>query len=180
MTKPTDQSLVDAVLRGDRNSFAVLVDRYMGTVVGVATGILQDKHAAEDVAQDAFVIAFERLHSLRDGGAFGCWLLRIARRAALRSARQLRHQHALQVATGDAIADRIADRNGRLNDRSKDLLQLVQRLPEHERFVVMRKYFDGHCVQEISEMIGKPVGTVTKRLTRARRRLEHWFKENEQ
>ena len=176
MTIPTDQSLVEAVIRGNRNMFGVLVERYMGTVVGVATTILHDKHAAEDVAQDAFIIAFERLHSLSDGGAFGYWLMRITHRAALRFARQHRHRDSLQVSHSDAIAVR----NGPIDERSSVLLSLVQRLPVHERFVVMQKYFDGHSVHEISEMIGKPVGTVTKRLTQARRRLEKWFTESEQ
>ena len=176
MNVQSDRNLVEAVIRGDRNAFAVLVERYKGLVVGVASEVVHDKHAAEDVAQDAFVIAYERLHSLRDGGAFGCWLMRITRRVSLRFARQHRRHRTLQVATGDALADR----NGQLNDRSKELLSLVQRLPEHERFVVMLKYFEDHSVHEISEMTGKPVSTVTKRLTRARRRLENWFKESEQ
>ncbi len=174
MTVHSDQSLVEAVLRGDRNTFAILVERYLGTVIAVTTEILRDKHAAEDVAQDAFVIAFERLQSLRDGAAFGYWLIRIARRVALRAARHQRRQRVLQVATRDAIAAP----NEHLSDRSKELLRLVQRLPEHERVVVMRKYFDGHSVQEISEMTGQPVSTVTKKLTGARRRLELWIKES--
>lgn len=176
MTIPSDQSLVDAVLRGDRNSFAVLVERYTGTVIAVTTEILRDKHAAEDVAQDTFVIAFERLQSLRNGAAFGYWLIRIARRAALRAVRRQRGQRVLQIATQDAIAAP----NEQLSDRSQELLRLVQRLPEHERVVVMRKYFDGLSVQEISVMTGQPISTVTKQLTRARRRLELWIKESEQ
>jgi RNA polymerase sigma-70 factor (ECF subfamily) len=175
MTIPTDQRLVDAVLCGDRNSFAILVERYTGTVIAVTTEILRDKHAAEDVAQDAFVIAFERLQSLRDGAAFGYWLIRIARRAALRAARRQRRQRVLQVATRDGIASP----KDQFSDRSQELLRLVQRLPEHERAVVMWKYFDGHSVHEISESTGQPVSTVTKKLTRARRRLELWLKESE-
>lgn len=176
MTIPSDQSLVEAVLCGDRKSFAVLVERYLGTVIAVTTVILRDKHAAEDVAQDTFVIAFERLQSLRNGAAFGYWLIRIARRAALRASRRQRRQRVLQVATRDGIASP----NEQLSDRSQDLLRLVQRLPEHERAVVMWKYFDGHSVHEISETTGQSVSTVTKQLTRARRRLELWIKENEQ
>lgn len=176
MSIESDRNLVEAVLRGDRNAFAVLVQRYKGVVVAIATEILDDKHAAEDVAQDAFLTAYEGLSSLRDGGAFGFWLMQITRRAALRFADQHRRERVLHVDAGEPFADR----NGKPNDRSMELLRLVQRLPEHERFVVMLRYFENHSVLEISDMIGHPVSTVTKRLTRARRRLGKWFRESEQ
>ena len=77
----TDAELVEAVLRGDRPSFAMLVQRHERAVMAAAMGILQDHHAAQDVAQDAFVSAYQQLGSLRDGAlipirADGCCHLR--------------------------------------------------------------------------------------------------------
>src|SRR5690242_9999315 len=127
----SDRELVEAVLCGDQNSYAVLVDRYKASVVGVAAQILHDKHAAEDAAQDAFVTAYERLHSLRDAAAFGGWILRIARRVAIHQARRHRHLQWLHVTVG---AD-VAEQNQRIDEQSKELLSLVKLLPEREQLV---------------------------------------------
>jgi len=52
------------------------------------------------------------------------------------------------------------------------------RLPKHERAVVMLRYFEGHSVKVIGTMTGRPVGTVTMQLSRARARLQKWLKES--
>ena len=170
-----DRELVDAVISGEAHAFAALVRRYDRLVVTAATEILRDKHAAEDVAQEAFVTAYEKLNSLRDRSAFGAWLLKITRHCALRSARRQPRMQSLEQSTCDTLPQ-----NGRLDDRSQELLHLVQRLPQHERTVVLLKYFDDHSVAEIAVILGQNVGTVTKKLTRARQRLEVWLAENEQ
>ena len=68
---------------------------------------------------------------------------------------------------------------GPLDQVSETLLAAIARLPEREKIVVMLKYFDGHSVTEIAEMIGRPIGTITVQLSRARKRLRSWLKEFE-
>ena len=77
-----DAELVKAALKGQRQAFAELVKRYERAVRAVAMNVLADSHAAEDVAQDCFVIAYQKLSELRKPEAFGYWLLKIARREA--------------------------------------------------------------------------------------------------
>lgn len=79
----SDAQLVEAVLGGDRAPFAILVQRYERAVLGVALGIFRDHHAAQDVAQDAFATAFQRLGTLRRPGRFAPWILGIPRRKAI-------------------------------------------------------------------------------------------------
>jgi RNA polymerase sigma-70 factor (ECF subfamily) len=66
-----------------------------------------------------------------------------------------------------------------LDRKAQELVEVARQLPEHERTVVMLRYFDGHAVKDIAEILGCPVGTVTMRLSRARARLREWLKENE-
>src|SRR4051794_39947347 len=87
---PDDRSVVDAVLAGDRQAFRVLVDREGAAIVGACARVLGDRAEAEDVAQEAFVIAYRSLSSWRADGAFGAWLSRIAIRLALRRVAQRR------------------------------------------------------------------------------------------
>jgi hypothetical protein len=83
-----DRTLVDAVLAGDRDAFRHIVEREGPSVVSACARVLGDRAEAEDVAQEAFVIAYRSLGSWRADGAFGAWLSRIAVRLAIRRASQ--------------------------------------------------------------------------------------------
>ncbi|MGD9856683.1 MAG: RNA polymerase sigma factor [Planctomycetaceae bacterium] len=170
-----DAKLVEAAMAGDRDAFAVLVERYQRLVIAGAAGILGDRHAAQDVAQEAFVAAYQKLATLRNPAAFGAWVLRIARREASRATRRRKQ---LLPLCEDAMPD-VSEVDGRLDRDSTDLLNFVDRLPERERVAVMLKYFDEHPVGDIAGMTGQSVGTVTKTLTRARKRLQTWLERDD-
>ncbi len=172
----SDKDLVQAVVDGHRSAFAVLIERYERPVRSLATAILRDTHLAEDVAQEAFTKAYEKLSMLRDGSAFGHWILKVTRRCAYQIARKRLPSRTLDTAQETTRASH----NGQLNENLDRLLQAVVCLPEHERIVVMLRYFDDHSVDTIATMTGRSVGTVTKQLTRARSRLKTWLKKAKQ
>lgn len=161
----SDGELVDAVVGGDRTAFAILVRRYEPALRAVAMSVLRDAHLAQDAAQEAFVKAYEKLGSLRRAGAFGPWLLQIGRRCALDLAGQYR---ATSLADHDIAAVRPA---GLLDEEKELLLAAVLGLPEWERQVVMLRHFGGYSIKEVAQITGRSVGTVTKQLSRAHRRL---------
>jgi RNA polymerase sigma factor (sigma-70 family) len=68
--------------------------------------------------------------------------------------------------------------NGCIDEQTRRLLAAVLRLPKHEQEVLTLRYFEGHPVKTISEITGRPVGTVTMQLSRARTRLQKWLKES--
>lgn len=167
----SDAELVNLVRNGDRTAYAVLVERYERSVRAVTWGVLADRHAAEDAVQEAFLTAYEKINTLRRADRFGPWLIRIAKRTATRMASRRRVTSELD----DVTEGSDPGRNGQLDEESEHLLHLVRRLPRHERLVVMLRYFDSHDVQLIAAMTGRPVGTVTKQLSRAHRRLRNWL-----
>jgi len=167
MTIQPDGEIVAAVTGGDREAFAVLVTRYARSAIGIAMQILRDRHSAEDVAQEAFATAYEKLQSLSDENAFGPWLLQIVRRRAHRARENKQRRPYLHENPPEAFAN---DPDP-WNDDRQQLLILIEQLPEHERCVVMLRYFDGHSVNDIAHINGSAAGTVTKTLTRARQRL---------
>ena len=163
----TDAELVKAVLSGDKHVFAELVRRYERLVRAVALEVLGDYHSATDVAQDAFVRAYERLVELRKPESFGPWLMKITRRCALDSVQRKSKETLLDT----KIAAAIENPNGRLDEEKHRLLAAVVKLPKAERQVVMLRYFGENSVNEVAEILGRKVGTVTKQLSRARVRL---------
>lgn len=170
---PTDAELVKAVLDGRRECFAELVQRYERAACAAATDVLGDDHAAQDAAQEAFVAAYRKLPGLRDRSAFGAWVIKIARRQAARMARRSRPELSLEGRPDPPDKGR----DGRLDEATQRLLSAVMRLPAHERTAVILRYFDGRDVQAIAEITGKPVGTITKQLSRAYARLRERLKD---
>lgn len=167
---PTDAEIIARVLGGDLHAYGALVDRYERAVFAAALSVVRDRHAAEDVTQDVLTRGYLQLGTLRDGSRFGFWLLRIARREAWHSRRnRVKAKETIEASIQNKSG---ASRDGRLLDDAKEqLLADVQCLPEHERLMISLRYFAGHTVQEIATMTGRPVGTVTKQLSRTVKRL---------
>ena len=171
-----DAEIVRAVLHGDRQAFTALVTRHERAVWATAWRVLRDDHAAADAGQEAFLQSFHRLGDLRRPEQFGVWLLRIARRESIRLARRRARDPCRSL--DETGTDPPQDRDGtagsatRLSADAEDLLAAVARLPEHERLVVALRYLEGHSVAEVAAALGRPVGTVTKQLSRAIERLK--------
>lgn len=168
-----DAEVILSVLRGDVEQYCELVDRYRRTVCALAASVLGDRHLAEDAAQEAFVTAFQHLNELKNLAAFPSWLAQITRRQAVRLKSRQLPTAPLDESNGPAASPD----NGHIDQKVLALLDDVMRLPEHERLTVTLHHLDGHSVQTVSRMTGRPVGTVTKQLSRAYERLRLWTKE---
>ncbi|HWB08650.1 MAG TPA: sigma-70 family RNA polymerase sigma factor [Pirellulales bacterium] len=170
----TDAELVELVQGGDRSAFAELVGRYERAVWARAWHVIGDYHASQDAVQDAFLEAFRRLGQLRRPASFGLWLMRIVEHEAIRTARLQRRTNEIDEAVADSASD---GRDPDLTDEAARLVAKVGRLPDHERTVVALRYFQGHSVAEIARLTARPVGTVTKQLSRALERLKSVLRE---
>ena len=110
--------------------------------------------------------AHSMLNQLRSAAAFGPWLLRIARRRAIRLQRGRNVER-----TGADNIDRAATAARNWMEPYEGVAREIARLPEHERIVVVMRYMDGRSINEIAVATGRPVGTITKQLSRAIERL---------
>jgi RNA polymerase sigma-70 factor (ECF subfamily) len=166
----SDSQLVLSALEGSQAAFAALVGRYQRAARAAAFHCIGDHHAAEDAAQEAFVTAYQKLSGLREASSFGPWLMTIVRHKAGRIGRARRSDLSLDHAV-DAVG---RERRG-LDDDAEHLLAAVMGLPERERQLLMLRHFGGYSVADIAEMLGRPVGTVTKQLSRSYARLRERF-----
>ena len=164
----TDAELVNAVVDGEKQAFAVLVKRYERPVRAVALNVLGDYHSAVDVSQEAFVKAYERLAGLRKPEAFSAWLMKIAHRCALDSARHKLKEPRLEM----KAVELIENPDGQLDEEKQRLLAAVVKLPRSEKQVVMLRYLGDNSVKEVAKIVDRSVGTVTKQLSRAHKRLQ--------
>jgi RNA polymerase sigma-70 factor (ECF subfamily) len=163
-----DSDIIARIMRDrDVHAYGILVARYERSVLASVLPLVRDAHLAQDAVQDAFVQAYANLASLREPSRFGPWLMKIAEREAIRIAK--RGREALQLDHADAL--HAPENSELLDDERRQLLEAVRSLPPHERAVVSLRYFDALGVNEIANITGRSVGTVTKQLSRALQRL---------
>jgi RNA polymerase sigma-70 factor (ECF subfamily) len=172
MMRPTAE-LVRASQSDDRVAFAELVRRYQRAVLSTAWSVLHDYHSAQDVAQDSFFEAYRNLGSLRDARTFGPWLLTLTKRAAVKRSQKIRVAVAIESVPESSLCTAVPA----WNEPFADLVKGIGRLPVHEQEVVVFHYIDGYSAAEVAELTGRPIGTVTKQLSRAIHRLREWLAE---
>jgi RNA polymerase sigma-70 factor (ECF subfamily) len=174
---PDDAAIVRAVLDGDRDAFRVLVDRELAGVVRAAFRVLNDLAEAEDVAQEAFVIAYRSLASWRADGPFGAWLARIAVRLAVRRASRRREVPWVQPGRvaddGEPLVASSADPEHAAvrGEQARLVRRAVAALDEPYREVVALRFFADRTLDEIATLTGRPLGTVKTHLRRGLIRL---------
>jgi len=161
-----DARVVRRVLEGEREDFAVLVERYMRVVHAVAYAQMGNPDDAEDVVQDGFLKAFEKLDTLRQAHKFGSWLISIVHNVCKERIATRIRQNALAERGPAASATAIPDIERReLHDV---LRQQLERLDAVHREVLLMHYFVGKPVREIAALLDISPAAVKKRLQRAR------------
>ena len=164
MNAQTQVELVEAARKGDVESFGELYRRHYAPALGIAYGVLADRHLAEDAAQEAFVIASRQLAGLRQPQRFAPWICTIARRVAGQMARSRRERNTLD----DTEAAPTINRGPHPSDLVR---QAVLDLPDRAREVVVLHYFTGLSHKDIAASLGVSAEAVHGRLVRARRIL---------
>ena len=167
-----EKNLVDAARQGDRVAFEGLYrnnrDRIYGLLWRICGG---DAALAEDLLQEAFVRAWQKLGSFRGESRFGTWLHRLSANVAL-SDRRIRMRRVKHEVVLDEAAERwIVGDQDVFADKRMDLERAIARLPERARTVLILYEIEGCRHAEISEITGMAVGSSKAQLHRARKLL---------
>jgi len=166
--------LVEKAKDGDLDAFGALVDRYKDMAYGASYAILGNFHDAQDVAQEAFVRAWQKLGDLQDHGGFPAWLYRIARNLSLDRVRRAR-EHTERI---DDVADGLPDaaskgpgQRAQQHETQEAVLAAIRGLSEPNRLATTLFYIDGYSVDEVAGFLEVPAGTVKRRLHDSRAKL---------
>ena len=172
----------DNVLRGNKNAFDMLVLRHQHKVYGLVSRFVSDSAEAEDICQEAFIKAYRALPSFRGDSAFYTWLYRIAINTAknhvlARKRRPFTNDMQVEEAeiseTNSALSD-IADPESNLATQNlkKAIFDAIEELPDDLRTAFTLREFSGLSYEDITEVMGCPVGTVRSRIFRAREMID--------
>ena len=166
-----------AAQRGDRSAFERLVLATQKTVASIALAVTRDVHLSEDVAQDTYAKAWQRLGSMKQPESLLPWLRHVARNGAIDYVRRRQHQE-IAVDSDDArIAEAAApglQPDAWLHDRqqSQQLTRALDAVPDDSREVLLLFYREGQSSRHVAALLGLSDGAVRKRLQRARDALQ--------
>lgn len=172
----SDEVLVSAYLEGDEGALEVLADRYLSDVYRFALHLTGDAHIAEDVAQEAFVKAWNRIRTYRGGMRFRAWLFTITRNAAIDALRKKRDvafssfeeqdgENPFVMALADAgpLPDELAARA----EDARFVARLLEELNPDYREVLTMRHSGNLTFEEIGSMLGRPLHTLKSQYRRA-------------
>jgi RNA polymerase sigma-70 factor (ECF subfamily) len=174
-----EMELVRRSCQGDQDAFAVLVRNHQRRAFLLAFRMLNDYEEASEAVQEAFLAAWQGLHTFRGDARFSTWLYRVVYHCCLRVLEQRRRdsrdldaataqaEHRAVLESGQEIQSLVADR-----ERQKTIQQAIQELPGKYRAVLILRHLQELTYEEIAQALSLPVGTIKTHLFRARNLLK--------
>ena len=181
MTREQEAAVIQAVLDGDVNAYEALVKEYEKNVYNLALRMTGNSEDAADMAQEAFIKAYNSLTAFRGDSKFSVWLYRIVSNVCLDFLRSRSRKQTVSLSTenddGEEVELDIADETHspeQLLDRSltRDAVRrgLAALPPDHREILLLRE-IQGLSYEEIADVLGLEAGTVKSRIFRARKKL---------
>jgi len=170
-----DNHYINEVIAGNTASFAVLIDRHKDLVYTIVLNITRNREDAEEVAQDVFLKAFQKLATFRKESSFQTWLYRIAYNEAISKVRKnkVKLLDLEEEITGNIPDEEMEEDVAGLDEQEQKLVitRILDKLPEIDRVLVSLFYLENQPVTEISEVTGLGESNVKVRLHRVRKKI---------
>jgi len=173
---PPDGTIVQAVLAGDVEQYAVLVRRYQDRYARYAARMLGSVDAAEDAVQDALVRAYDQLARCRDPNNFAGWFFLILRNRCFAERRRDQRFAALDGAP-DVAAEEHTEASLERSERGRSIERALQTLTPEQREVFVLKHMEELSYEEIAGRVGTSVAALKMRMHRAYDRLRDLLEE---
>ncbi|ALC92589.1 RNA polymerase subunit sigma [Bacillus sp. FJAT-18017] len=172
---------IKQVKKGDQDAFAEIVEIYKDKLFQLAFRMLGNRHEAEDIAQEAFIRAYVNINSYNQEYKFSTWLYRIATNLCIDRIRKKKPDFYLDAemagTEGLNLYSRIPSETP-LPEKELEKMELqetiqqeILKLPDKYRSAIVLKYIDELSLNEISEILDLPLGTVKTRIHRGREAL---------
>ena len=176
----TDEILISRFQSGDENAYIELVNRYKDKLTNFVFYFLKDEEHSEDIVQETFIRLYEKKHYYKEIAKFSTWIYTIARNLAnteLRKKSRTKIMYLSQMSNYKKDYD-LKSSDPELNKNieneflMKEIHAAIDKLPENYKSVIILRDIQGLDYEQISNIIGVPLGTVKSRINRARLQLQ--------
>lgn len=175
MDKRDDIYYIQAVRKGDVSAFAFLVEKYQNMVYSLAFKLLKNTEDAEEMAQDTFIKAFQKLDMYEGKSKFSTWLYSITYNACISELRKRRiHFASLEdqrFSDQDEMKMHSYFTENKKEDQERYLAIALGKLPEDDQVLVTLYYYENQSMDEISMITGLTVSNIKVKIHRARKRM---------
>lgn len=175
--QPDDATLVGKILAGETELFGELYDRYARLVRAICFDTTRRIDSAQDLAQEVFLRAYQKLNRLNDPESFGPWVTAMARnicREYRRSKARDRH-----VNVGLDPQQAVEPERYHKDERIERLTEAIDRLSEKEKLALRAYYLQGQDIDEAQRLLGMSRSSFYRLLERARNNVEKLMDENQ-
>ena len=172
MPEIPEDELVRRIVAGEKQLFAIIVDRYKNKVFGLLRGMGASHPDAQDLAQDTFIRVYRNLATRREGSSFSAWIYTIA---VNRMRDFMRQQKPVMVADTlelvEAAEEGTPEKTVLQQEMKREIVQQLDRLPEAYRLVLLLKYTNELSYEEIARITGMNQLQVRNALYRGKKAL---------
>lgn len=169
ITLQEENNLIDRILDGEQQLYAQLVDGYKSYAYTIAFKVTENKADAEEVAQDAFIKAYQYLKGFKRGARFSTWLYRIVFNTAISHKRKNRQQ--FQSIDSSLNHSEESEQTLEKEDKKYFIDRALNQLNEADRLSLQLFYLKEFSLEEVADMMGQKMNTTKVRIHRARQRL---------
>jgi len=184
-SKP-DKSVIQRALDGDQSAFKEILNRYRGSIYNLIYKMVHNREETEDLVQEAFIKAFASLETFNEEYAFSTWLYKIAINNCIDHFRKRRLKtfsidSPIESKNGTikrefSDTSTLPDRPLLSKEKTKLIEDAIENLPEKYRISIVLRHNEDKSYEEISQILGIPLGTVKARIFRAREMLKKQLK----
>jgi len=175
MDKTEDLYYIDEVRKGNVQAFSVLVEKYQKLIYTLALKLLKKPEDAEEMAQDTFIKAFQKLDSYEGKSKFSTWLYSITYNACISELRKRRIEFKslddTRITEQDEMKMHDYYREVKKEDQEKYLNLALEKLPEDDQVLVTLYYYENQSMDEISTITGLTVSNIKVKIHRARKKM---------
>ena len=175
MIKTDDIYYIEAVRKGNVQAFSFLVEKYQKLVYTLALKLMKKPEAAEEMAQDTFIKAFQKIDSYEGKSKFSTWLYSITYNACISELRKRRIEFKSlddrQISEQDEQKMNDYYRETKKEDQEKYLNLALEKLSEDDQVLVTLYYYENQSMEEISLITGLTVSNIKVKIHRARKRM---------
>tara|TARA_Y100001970_G_scaffold177209_1_gene215950 strand:+ start:806 stop:1387 length:582 start_codon:yes stop_codon:yes gene_type:complete len=176
----TDEELMKRFQNGDENAYIELVNRYRDKILNFIFNYIGDFEISEDIVQDTMIKLYQKKHYYKEIAKFSTWLYTIAKNLAnteLRKKKQRKTTILSHISKDDKQFDIPADQPGTHHEVESEILDkiikdAIDQLTDKFKTVIILRDIQELSYEEISSIVGVPMGTIKSRINRARLQLQ--------